>query len=73
MTIFSAKIIVHEASHMWFGNLVTNDWWEDIWLNEGFAKYWEYHVLDLIKPHWKVWERYIFDIFEKGFQQDKLL
>ncbi len=35
------KVVVHEAAHMWFGNLVTTESWRDLWLNEGFAEYWE--------------------------------
>lgn len=38
------NVIAHEISHQWFGNLVTPVWWKFLWLNEGFARYFEYHV-----------------------------
>lgn len=40
------NVFLHEISHMWFGNLVTMKWWDDLWLNESFANYVSYICLD---------------------------
>lgn len=53
-----ATVIAHELTHMWFGNLVTMQWWEDLWLNEGFASYMEYVGVHAVFPQWNVWEQF---------------
>ncbi|XP_030883946.1 endoplasmic reticulum aminopeptidase 1 isoform X1 [Leptonychotes weddellii] len=47
-------IVSHELAHQWFGNLVTMEWWDDLWLNEGFAKFMEFVSVSVTHPELKV-------------------
>jgi len=49
------EIIAHEIAHMWFGDLVTMEWWEGIWLNEAFATFMSVLCTDAYKPEWNMW------------------
>lgn len=49
------EVICHEIAHMWFGDLVTMEWWEGIWLNEAFATFMANACTDAFRPEWRYW------------------
>ena len=49
-----AVVLAHEMAHQWFGDLVTMQWWDDIWLNEGFANWMESKPVEAWKPDWDI-------------------
>lgn len=52
---YIATVIAHELAHQWFGNLVTMEWWNDLWLNESFATLMEYLAVDSLHQEWNIW------------------
>ena len=48
-------LIAHEIAHQWFGNLVTMTWWDNLWLNEGFATWMESKATEHFHPRWQTW------------------
>jgi len=56
-----AEVVAHEIVHQWFGDLVTMEWWNDLWLNEAFATWLAYKIVDDWKPGWLMWQS-----FERG-------
>jgi puromycin-sensitive aminopeptidase len=50
-----AEVVTHELAHQWFGNWVTMTWWDDLWLNEAFATWMAFKIVDAWNPAWRVW------------------
>ncbi len=57
---WAALVVAHELAHMWFGNLVTMEWWTHLWLNEGFASFIEYLAIDSLFPKWQIWTQFVY-------------
>ncbi len=54
-----AEIVAHEMAHMWFGDLVTMSWWNDLWLNESFASWMGDKAVDALYPEWAKWNQFL--------------
>lgn len=67
-----AEVIAHELVHQWFGNLVTMEWWTHLWLNESFASFMSYVVLDELFPEWNIWTRFVMHDHASALELDSL-
>jgi aminopeptidase N len=64
-------VVAHEMAHQWFGDLVTVAWWDDLWLNEGFARWMQTYAADDLHPEWETGLQAA-AIFEAGKQADSV-
>jgi len=67
-----AEVIAHEIWHQWSGNLVTMQWWDDLWLNESFATYMAYKVIHHWFPKWDMWDDFLEAETSRAFSEDAL-
>lgn len=68
---FLINAILHEQAHMWFGNLVTMDWWDDIWLNESFAEIASYFALESYAAFDQPWLEFLLQRKTWGYRDDE--
>ena len=69
---FRASVILHEMAHMWFGDLVTMKWWDDLWLNESFAEWACYHAEALATSYDDAWTGFTNARKQTGYRADAL-
>ena len=67
-----AAIIAHEMAHMWFGDLVTMEWWNDLWLNESFASWMGDRATDALFPDWEMWTQFVSNDTNRALSLDGL-
>ncbi len=67
-----AEVVAHELAHLWFGDLVTLKWWNDLWLNESFATLMAYKVLDALYPQWKAFSDFLLNENSGAMARDSL-
>jgi aminopeptidase 2 len=68
-----AYVVGHELAHQWFGNLVSPEWWADLWLNEGFATWAGWLATDKLFPEWNVWTSFVSNDLQRGLSLDALV
>ena len=69
---FRASVILHEMAHMWFGDLVTMKWWDDLWLNESFAEWACYHAAVQATEFTESWTGFTNARKNWAYRQDQL-
>lgn len=67
-----AYTVAHELAHQWFGNLVTMEWWNDLWLNEGFATWVGWLAVDHLFPEWDIWNEFVTEDLQFALGLDAL-
>ncbi len=67
-----AVVVAHELAHLWFGDLATMRWWDDLWLNESFATWAATKALHWLFPEWSMWTDFVSTETQRAFALDGL-
>lgn len=67
-----AEVMAHEIAHMWFGDLVTMEWWDNLWLNESFASWMGNKAVGELFPEWNMWTQFLLQEAMGGLNLDGL-
>ena len=65
-------VVAHELAHQWFGDLVTMDWWNELWLNEGFATWVGWLAVNHLQPDYQVWSQFVQEAVQNAQDLDGL-
>ncbi|XP_046947665.1 glutamyl aminopeptidase isoform X2 [Lynx rufus] len=68
-----ASVVAHELVHQWFGNIVTMEWWEDLWLNEGFASFFEFLGVNQAEKEWQMRDQMLLEDVLPVQEDDSLM
>ncbi|XP_041970213.1 membrane alanyl aminopeptidase-like [Aricia agestis] len=68
--MYIGTIISHELAHKWFGNLITCRWWDNVWINEGFASYFEYFAIDGVDKNMELEDQFIVRYLQSALSTD---
>lgn len=67
-----AYVVAHEIAHQWFGDLVTMQWWDELWLNEGFATWVGFLAVDFLFPEWDIFSVFVSESLQQALDLDGL-